>query len=274
MPTTTRPRRIAPIVIATAAVTVLTGLLGLVSQAPSLGLWLGGFLPVGYALVQLIRRRPGRALRYGFAGLAMGVIGLGLLPRVPPTQVEAVPAAMTAPLPDATPTPAPTTIEPTPERTPETAPSPALPAPTTPPVTTAPAPVPSTVPPPPPPTTTSAPAPAAPATTTSPPTRQQTIAAAAAPVSTTRAPKQSTQPSSEPSAAKPAPVTSQSGVKVYERCADLNQDFPNGVGRAGAVDMTKNGPKKPQPKFKVNEDLYNANTDRDADNDGIACEKS
>jgi hypothetical protein len=68
--------------------------------------------------------------------------------------------------------------------------------------------------------------------------------------------------------ASKAPTTS---VKVYANCSELNLDYPHGVGRPGAVDHTSG---KPVTTFTVNEDVYDANTGRDGDKDGIACEKA
>ena len=57
----------------------------------------------------------------------------------------------------------------------------------------------------------------------------------------------------------------------YSNCASLNADYPHGVGKPGAVDSTST---TPVTNFTVNADVYNANTARDRDNDGIACEKA
>ena len=57
----------------------------------------------------------------------------------------------------------------------------------------------------------------------------------------------------------------------YSNCKSLNADYPHGVGKPGAVDSTS---KTPVTTFTVDTDLYNANTARDRDNDGIACEKA
>ena len=47
--------------------------------------------------------------------------------------------------------------------------------------------------------------------------------------------------------------------------------YPHGVGLPGAVDHTRG---KPVTDFAVNSSVYNANTGRDRDGDGIACEKA
>jgi hypothetical protein len=58
---------------------------------------------------------------------------------------------------------------------------------------------------------------------------------------------------------------------VFANCKQLNAVYPHGVGRAGAVDHTTG---KPVTDFTVNSSVYNANTARDGDGDGIACEKA
>lgn len=58
---------------------------------------------------------------------------------------------------------------------------------------------------------------------------------------------------------------------VYKTCADMNKVFPHGVGRPGARDHTTG---TPVTTFYVSAYIYNANAaGRDADKDGIACEK-
>jgi len=57
----------------------------------------------------------------------------------------------------------------------------------------------------------------------------------------------------------------------YANCTSLNQTFPHGVGRPGAVDHTSG---TPVTNFYVSAYIYNANTGSDRDNDGIACEKA
>lgn len=59
---------------------------------------------------------------------------------------------------------------------------------------------------------------------------------------------------------------------VYKNCAALNKVYPHGVGKKGAKDHVS-GKAKPVTNFTVNNAVYNANTKRDADKDGIACEK-
>ena len=62
------------------------------------------------------------------------------------------------------------------------------------------------------------------------------------------------------------------GSKKYRNCAALNKDYRHGVGRSGAVDTVR-GKTKPVTNFTRNTSLYNANTGRDGDTDGVACEK-
>jgi hypothetical protein len=73
-------------------------------------------------------------------------------------------------------------------------------------------------------------------------------------------------PSPQPPATQPP-----SGVTSYPNCDAMHVDYPHGVGRPGATDHTSG---KPVTNFEVNEDVYNANTARDGDKDGIACEKA
>ena len=61
-------------------------------------------------------------------------------------------------------------------------------------------------------------------------------------------------------------------VKRYANCKELNRDHPHGVGRPGAVDHVS-GSTEPVTDFLRHAGLYNANTGRDGDKDGIACEK-
>ncbi|PWD43507.1 calcium-binding protein [Gordonia paraffinivorans] len=61
-----------------------------------------------------------------------------------------------------------------------------------------------------------------------------------------------------------------SAATDYPNCTALRQDYPHGVGLPGARDKTS---KTPVTNFTVDEDLYHANSESDADGDGIACEK-
>ncbi|HST63959.1 MAG TPA: excalibur calcium-binding domain-containing protein [Mycobacteriales bacterium] len=58
---------------------------------------------------------------------------------------------------------------------------------------------------------------------------------------------------------------------VYANCDAMHKVFPHGVGRIGAVDHTTG---TRVTTFYVSSWIYNANTARDADKDGIACEKA
>ncbi|WP_312719991.1 excalibur calcium-binding domain-containing protein [Mobilicoccus sp.] len=61
----------------------------------------------------------------------------------------------------------------------------------------------------------------------------------------------------------------------YRNCAALHRDYPNGVGRRGAVDRANGGPKSnPVRNFTRNDRLYNSlSKSLDRDRDGIACER-
>lgn len=58
--------------------------------------------------------------------------------------------------------------------------------------------------------------------------------------------------------------------KRYKNCAALNKDYPNGVGRPGAVDKTSS---TKVTTFTRNAKVYNLNKKSDRDGDGIACER-
>ena len=57
---------------------------------------------------------------------------------------------------------------------------------------------------------------------------------------------------------------------TFANCTDMNRTYPHGVGLAGASDST---PGNPVTTFKVSERIYQLNSGRDRDDDGIACEK-
>ncbi|MEO7261724.1 MAG: excalibur calcium-binding domain-containing protein [Jatrophihabitantaceae bacterium] len=59
---------------------------------------------------------------------------------------------------------------------------------------------------------------------------------------------------------------------MYANCDSLNRTFPHGVGRSGAVDQVR-GSTQPVTSFYVSTWIYNGNTGRDGDHDGIACER-
>ncbi len=61
-------------------------------------------------------------------------------------------------------------------------------------------------------------------------------------------------------------------VTVFANCAALNKVYPHGVGKPGARDHTASG-KNPVTNFTINAAVYDANTARDGDKDGIACEE-
>jgi hypothetical protein len=85
-----------------------------------------------------------------------------------------------------------------------------------------------------------------------------------------RAPQVSTKPRAP---ARTAPKQEDTSPEaVYENCTELNGDYPHGVGLPGARDRTRSGT-NPVTTFKESTRLYNANSGKDRDNDGIACEK-
>jgi len=88
------------------------------------------------------------------------------------------------------------------------------------------------------------------------------------PTSTTTRPQTTTTTRTTTTTSEP-PVT----IKVYANCAALNVDYPHGVARTGGVDLVSGKPRSPQPKFKVDDAVYDANPARDGDDDGVACEK-
>ena len=86
---------------------------------------------------------------------------------------------------------------------------------------------------------------------------------------TKASPKPVATPKPKPKSAtsvKPKPVA----AKTFKNCAQMNAVYPHGVGRPGAKDETSG---KPVTTFKVDAAIYAANTGRDRDKDGIACEK-
>ncbi len=68
-----------------------------------------------------------------------------------------------------------------------------------------------------------------------------------------------------------APAPPPPAPKSYPNCVALNVDYPHGVGRPGARDSTSTG--NPVTDFAVDGPTYSVNTARDADGDGIACER-
>jgi hypothetical protein len=63
--------------------------------------------------------------------------------------------------------------------------------------------------------------------------------------------------------------SSQSAVKVFKNCTELNRVYPGGVALPGAINS--GGTAKKEPIY--NKALYMANKKSDRDKDGIACEK-
>ena len=70
----------------------------------------------------------------------------------------------------------------------------------------------------------------------------------------------------------PAALVAQPRAKTYKNCTALNRDYPHGVGKRGARDVVR-GSTKPVTNFARNNALYNANSTKDRDRDGVACEK-
>lgn len=104
------------------------------------------------------------------------------------------------------------------------------------------------------PTTTSTTSPTTSPTAKATPSRTAAPTKAAAPTTSAR------RPPTSPAAA------------AFANCTALNRVYPHGVGRPGAVDRTTG--KKPVTNFTVDANVYAANTGRDRDDDGIACEKA
>ena len=72
--------------------------------------------------------------------------------------------------------------------------------------------------------------------------------------------------------APPAPAAPSTSIVVFANCAQLNGVYPHGVGRPGAVDQVSGG-SAGVTTFDRDAAVYGANTGRDRDNDGVACEK-
>jgi hypothetical protein len=73
-----------------------------------------------------------------------------------------------------------------------------------------------------------------------------------------------------------APATVEAKVKHYANCKALNKAYPHGVGKPGAKDKVsgKYRPGRSVTTWTKNRAVYNANTARDGDKDGVACEKT
>jgi len=69
-----------------------------------------------------------------------------------------------------------------------------------------------------------------------------------------------------------AEATQASTAEDFANCSDMHDSYPHGVGRSGAVDHTRSG-KNAVTNFYVSDSLYSANSESDADGDGVACEK-
>jgi hypothetical protein len=68
------------------------------------------------------------------------------------------------------------------------------------------------------------------------------------------------------------PVIAPTAVRVFANCTALNKVYPHGVGKKGARDKVS-GSSSPVRNFYVSTAIYNANSARDRDKDGVACEK-
>lgn len=67
-----------------------------------------------------------------------------------------------------------------------------------------------------------------------------------------------------------APSPTDAAAKTYKNCAELNKDYKGGVAKDANV---KNTGGKTKNKPTVSADLYKANSSKDRDKDGIACEQ-
>ena len=72
----------------------------------------------------------------------------------------------------------------------------------------------------------------------------------------------------------PPPAAGGLAIQVFRNCAELNAVYPGGVARTGVAGNTVSGQLRPFGVPPVLDDaLYEANTARDGDGDGIACER-
>ena len=69
--------------------------------------------------------------------------------------------------------------------------------------------------------------------------------------------------------AAPEPVYA---ARYFANCTKLNKVYHHGVGKPGAHDHVSGHTRK-VTNFYKNKALYNANSGKDRDHDGIACEK-
>ncbi len=60
-------------------------------------------------------------------------------------------------------------------------------------------------------------------------------------------------------------------AKNYANCTKLNKVWPHGVGKPHAQDHVSSG--YPVTNFHRSLALYNANSGKDRDHDGVTCEK-
>lgn len=79
--------------------------------------------------------------------------------------------------------------------------------------------------------------------------------------------------SPEPPATTTEPATTTRAAKSYSNCTALRVDYPHGVARTGGVDLVSGKRRNPQPAYKVSNALYDANSNLDRDDDGVACEQ-
>ncbi len=72
-----------------------------------------------------------------------------------------------------------------------------------------------------------------------------------------------------------SPVAVEASAKHYANCTALQRAYPHGVGKPGARDKVSGAyrPGRSVTTFKRSTALYNANSDKDRDRDGVACEK-
>lgn len=66
------------------------------------------------------------------------------------------------------------------------------------------------------------------------------------------------------------PVHTEAAAKKYKNCTELNKDYKGGVAKDAKV-KNKGGKTKHAPF--VSAELYKANSSKDRDKDGIACER-
>ncbi|WP_046173535.1 excalibur calcium-binding domain-containing protein [Domibacillus indicus] len=67
-----------------------------------------------------------------------------------------------------------------------------------------------------------------------------------------------------------SPASTDAAAKSYKNCTELNKAYKGGVAKDAKV---KNKGGKTKYKPVVSADLYKANSSKDRDKDGIACER-